>query len=88
MKRNGSKKRLENVQIKIVKPFVLDCEKISHKVGLNKPTVEYNGLGDKHLRHFFLRDRTVKDLQKNGVIDSDKNIVPAFEYQKLKYKIK
>jgi hypothetical protein len=77
------------VQLKIVKPFVLDCEKVSHKVpGAVKPTKEYNGLGDKHLRHFFQRDRTVKDLQKNGLIDNDRNIVPTFEYQKLKYKIK
>ena len=92
MKRNGSKKRnaIDQQQtVKYVKPFVLDCTKISKKVpGLGKSNIEYNGLGDKHLRHFFQRDRTVKDLQKNGLIVQERNIVPTFEYQKLKYKIK
>lgn len=30
----------------------------------------------------------MKTLQKNGLVDSERNIVPEFEYQKLKYKIK
>jgi len=35
-----------------------------------------------------MRNRTQKDLQRNGVIDSNRHLVPTFEYLKLKYKLK
>lgn len=37
---------------------------------------EYNSLGDKHLKHFFMRESKRKDLRKVGLIDKHGNIVP------------
>ena len=45
----------------------------------------YNGLGDKHLVHFFMKSRKRKDLVKNGVIDREGNITPSFVMQKHNY---
>ena len=64
------------------KPFVLDGLKISESqkvLGPNRNSCQaYNGLGDKHLVHFFMKTRKRKDLIKNGVIDREGNITPSF----------
>ena len=46
---------------------------------------EYNGLADRHLKHFFLRRATQNDLKKNGLIDEEKNLVPKFQIRRFKY---
>lgn len=66
------------------KPFVLDCLNVtqSQKVLTFK---DYNGLGDKHLQHFFMRQNRKKDLKKSGIIDKEGNMVPDFELRKLNF---
>lgn len=59
------------------KPFVLDCLNVSESQKIIS-TKDYNGLGDKHLQHFFMRQNKKKDLKKNGVIDGSGNMVPEF----------
>ena len=49
---------------------------------------EYDGLADRHLKHFFLRRATQNDLMKNGLIDEEKNMVPKFQIKRLSYAAK
>ena len=65
-------------------PFVLDCLKVSESQKVLS-IKDYNGLGDKHLQHFFMKHNRKRDLKKNGLIDSGGNIVPEFQLNRMNY---
>jgi len=69
-------------------PFLLDGLKLAEQKKLQNPKCvqsqkEYNGLRDRHLRHFFLRGYKVMDLRKSGIIDSEGNMMPSFQLLKF-----
>ena len=70
------------------KDFVLDCVR-ARNASYRKHCAsafgdqEYSSMGDRHLRHYFMRDSKRKDLKKVGIIDRNGNIVPSRQIKRV-----
>lgn len=57
--------------------FDLDTRLTNRSRSRGESNNQYNSLGDKHLKHFFMRESKRKDLRKVGLIDKYGNMVPS-----------
>ena len=79
---HAAARRQPKVAGREVVDFDLDT-KITDRSRSRGGSLEYNGLGDRHLKHFFMREAKRKDLRKAGLIDKNGNIVPSSHQKRI-----